>query len=474
MIPSVATLLECLPEYKDEWIVVHPKQSVGEIINEILEAHKEFSCYYDEIALYFDGDTVKEICSNISEFLKRNIRYKEEKESDQTTSLPAGLLTRGHGDCKHYSSFAGGVLNAINRLTGKKIKWCYRFASYDAFNPIPHHVFVVVQDPESNSEIWIDPTPGSDSHSPVWQVDKKVNVSSMPLRRNIAGIETQQNFTYVNELPVFENEIISPELQQQLDESQADAEVTPELQGALEVLLHYSVINEMGEVNDSQLKALSNTLPMDEFAAVADARQLLQVYITNAIASDGGQIGSFFSDLWKGVKKVTLSVPRTAFLNIVLLNVFGWATKLYNSIYNDDGTFFQPNQQQLYDKWNSLGGDWAHLLTMIQAGHNKNPILGNSMGVAAAAAPAAWVVAATAIIAALTPLVSQLLQAKNRAGKINQNVDPKTGLPYGINPGGGVPSGSNVMQWLQSHPVESIGIAAGIYFLFFDPKNKII
>jgi hypothetical protein len=168
--------------------MINDRQTVKDIIAEVLEAHQEFSPYYDKIALYFDDSNSEKICDKIYRFLKENVKYKEESENDQTSALPTGILIRGHGDCKHFSGFSAGILDALNR-TGKKLNWCYRFASYRVLSRTPHHVFVVVKD--QGSELWIDPTPGADKLEPVWIIDKKIN-AKMPLRRNIAGVQTDQ------------------------------------------------------------------------------------------------------------------------------------------------------------------------------------------------------------------------------------------------------------------------------------------
>lgn len=189
MTVSASALLEKLPPYKDEWILIKENQEVKDIQKRIEVAHKKFAEYYDPIALYFDADTIEQICKNIYDFIQKNIQYKEESNEVQTTSLLTGILYRGFGDCKHYALIAGGILNAIERLTGKKINWVYRFASYK-INPTPHHVFVVVFD--NDDEIWIDPVPGSDTLTPTWIQDKKIKVSAMALYENIAGITTAQ------------------------------------------------------------------------------------------------------------------------------------------------------------------------------------------------------------------------------------------------------------------------------------------
>lgn len=185
-------LIGKLPPYKDQWIVIKDNQNVKDIILEVCDAHSEFAPFYDRIALYFDADSTEQICDNIYNFLKKNIRYREESEDDQTSAVPTGLLVRGYGDCKHYSGLAAGILDSLKR-SGKKIDWCYRFASYRLLDSTPHHVFVVVND--YGFERWIDPTPGSMENEPSWYVDKKVKVSEMALTRNIGGFENSDLFT---------------------------------------------------------------------------------------------------------------------------------------------------------------------------------------------------------------------------------------------------------------------------------------
>lgn len=184
---TIDTLLKKLPPYRDKWVTLHERQTVKDIISEVLEAHEHFAPYYDKIALYFDSETVEGICDKLYRFLKKNIKYREETEDEQSSALPTGILTRGYGDCKHYSGFSGGVLDALRR-SGKSIDWNYRFASYKILSSDPHHVFIVVHDPGHGKEFWIDPTPGAEKLEPCWITDKKIKIGTMALRRNISGI----------------------------------------------------------------------------------------------------------------------------------------------------------------------------------------------------------------------------------------------------------------------------------------------
>jgi hypothetical protein len=135
-------------------------QSVGDIMAGILATHKSYASDYDKIAPRFDGGSTMQICKLIYSFLLDNTHYKIEPNDKQTLRSPAAILALGgnptHGlDCKSYSLFIGGVLDALNRR-GHKIKWCYRFASYRLSDKIPHHVFVVVN-PGTLNEIFVDP-----------------------------------------------------------------------------------------------------------------------------------------------------------------------------------------------------------------------------------------------------------------------------------------------------------------------------
>ena len=125
-------------------------QSTGDIIAAILEAHKRHAQDYSKISSFFNAGSRRETARKIYNFLKGNVKYVIEPGSRQTVKSPSAILAQGYGDCKHYSLFAGGILENL------KIPFAYRFASYRVFNKEPQHVFVVVN-PGTSDEIWIDP-----------------------------------------------------------------------------------------------------------------------------------------------------------------------------------------------------------------------------------------------------------------------------------------------------------------------------
>ena len=152
MIAPAELLIELEPSQWN-YELIESKQDVDDIIEEILRSHKLFKKDYDKIADKFTGQ--KNVLQALFEFCQVNFPYHEETTKLQSTRSPASLLERAgrkEFDCKHYSTFIGGVLDALRRK-GYPIEWYYRFASYDT----SEHVYVVVI--QDGTEIWLDPAP---------------------------------------------------------------------------------------------------------------------------------------------------------------------------------------------------------------------------------------------------------------------------------------------------------------------------
>lgn len=147
---NVAVLMGRLAPFQNKRQMLVADQSTGDIIEAITTAHKYHAAEYSRISSFFKAPTKRETARRIYNFMDKNIRYVIEPGTRQTVKSPAAILATGHGDCKHYSLFAGGILQNLG------IPFAYRFASYRAFDKNPQHVFVVVN-PGTDKEIWIDP-----------------------------------------------------------------------------------------------------------------------------------------------------------------------------------------------------------------------------------------------------------------------------------------------------------------------------
>ena len=152
-------LLSKLKPFQNKNILLYDNQSTSDIIKVLLQAHKIYTNQYDKICMYFWKGNVYKTCQYIYDFLKKNVKYSIEPDTRQSVKSPSAIIVTGQyysgmNDCKHYSSFIGGILSALCRK-GININWKYRFANYKLFNTVPHHVFCVCV--VNNNEIWIDP-----------------------------------------------------------------------------------------------------------------------------------------------------------------------------------------------------------------------------------------------------------------------------------------------------------------------------
>lgn len=150
-------VLQRLTPFENRKHVLLHDQEVSDIMTGILSTHNRYKSEYDKICLFFAGGSVNDICHRIWKFLKDNVKYVVESDERQYLKSPSAILATGKttgSDCKNYSLFTGGVLDALNRK-GYKIPFCYRFSSYRPWERTPQHVFVVVN-PATNNEIWVD------------------------------------------------------------------------------------------------------------------------------------------------------------------------------------------------------------------------------------------------------------------------------------------------------------------------------
>lgn len=423
-------LLQQLPPYLDRRVIIKRNQGVYDIVKEVLEAHQIFAPDYDLIATNFEQSSNVETARKIFDFLKKNVEYEIETEESQSTKSPSALLQQGYGDCKHYAGFIAGVLDALNRK-GRRINWSYRFASYTFWNNLPEHVFVVLF--ENGKEIWIDPVLKyfNERLEPTYILDKKIKNDML---QRISGIN---DFTFVDSV---------------LDDE--DKDLSPELLSAITLLLQYKVLNTEGEVNDTLLNQLSTTLPQDVFKQLADARVLIAQQV----------LGGLFKNVFRGVKKVVLAVPRNAYLSLVALNVRGMATNLYNKVFLPDGSE-SGNQGKIYSIWNGLGGDWVALANAIKSGAKKKAFLAgtNSVGIAI-----------PALLAAAVPVIVAIANALK--GMKDTNTQYQANLTPGIDTTGiTTPTTTNTsspLSFLTNNPMMIAAIAAVGFYLYSNRKKK--
>jgi hypothetical protein len=171
---SLDKVYKLLPPVNNKKVMTKESQTTKDIIEQVLEQHKLNVKDAKKIAHLFDAGNAYGTCSNIWDFLKYKVPYKVEPSEKQTTKTLSRILydaKRGAGnDCKHYSGFAGAVLDAL----GYKFK--YRFTGYSDYINTPTHVYCVCV--ENGNTVIIDAViNGFDIEKPYkLKIDKKMSL----------------------------------------------------------------------------------------------------------------------------------------------------------------------------------------------------------------------------------------------------------------------------------------------------------
>lgn len=197
---SVNTLISKLEPFLGKKDVIIYNQDTTDIIDGILNNHQKYQSEYDKIYRYFiEDDNTDQTAYNVWCFLKDNFSYVIEPEKMQVLRSPAAILgsNRNGIDCKGYATFAAGVMSAWKRNAGKKYDVVYRFASYDAFDKTPQHVFVVIK--EDGNEYWIDPVLDEydQKKQPYFYKDKKIDDMALIA---LSGLDRSSNQNYNNNI----------------------------------------------------------------------------------------------------------------------------------------------------------------------------------------------------------------------------------------------------------------------------------
>lgn len=155
-------------------VVLVDDQDVQDIMRGLKMKHKQCTADYDRIAKYFPSDDVEELCYDLWAFCRDNLTYFEEPVKKQEVRSPITILKSGYSDCKCYSLFIAGILDA-KRRKGLDIDWVFRFTPTVFYKADIGHVFVVVN-PKSDN-IWVDAVLDTfDQHNIYFvKVDEKVN-----------------------------------------------------------------------------------------------------------------------------------------------------------------------------------------------------------------------------------------------------------------------------------------------------------
>ena len=354
-------ILSKLKPYVGTLRILKYDQGTQDIIKELLYVHGQEAAEYDKIYQFFYTGDLASTARNIFKFLKQNVRYVIESGAKQTLKSPSALLVQGYGDCKQYSQFAGGILDAINRNKGGA-DWAYRFSSYNDKKNI-QHVFVVAFD-KSGREIWIDPVlpTFNEKKSYKYKIDKRPN--NMALYK-ISGID-EGSFGKISlkKLPLKKIAIaVKPIAKKMIKVARPVSQAVKVVKfatpaGAASVVAK-KVIKTVakGVIKKPPLKLLKKGISKK----VVPAALLKKVGPTALLKKVAPQA------LKKVVVKVPTSSARNAFLSLVLNNKGALATKM--------GSRMSQINKELKQVWEGLGGNYNNLQSTILKG-SKTAISG--------------------------------------------------------------------------------------------------
>lgn len=124
-------------------------QNAKEIVQSLKKAEYNSRPVSKELAKIFCEPNKKTTAAKVWYFLRTQIQYEAEPKTDQTSKEINRFIKDGIGDCKHFATFAVGVLNACG------IKTVFTFVGQDKNQKKPNHAYATAF--IDNERIVIDP-----------------------------------------------------------------------------------------------------------------------------------------------------------------------------------------------------------------------------------------------------------------------------------------------------------------------------
>lgn len=279
----------------------------ADIIRAIEKNYPEAVRLSESIANQFKGHSAKQTAYNIYKFLREQITYLADPDHKQKIRLPNRFISDATGDCKSFALFTASILANL------EMPVAFRFASYNAFNNTPSHVYVVTRD-EKGRELIID------------GVYKLFNAEKP------YSYKTDRNMTVYTLSGVGDNNF-------SIDD-----------------------INNYREQIKRQLKSI--LISAKEKNRLRSALVRLNEYL-QSVESENMNADPVGKVTAKGL---FLAPSRNAFLSLVALNVRGLAHKLAFAIYK--------NEASTRAMWEKLGGNFSKLKGTVDKSKNKTPLFG--------------------------------------------------------------------------------------------------
>lgn len=171
---------ELVPDYKKK---VEYVNGYNNDIQRVLERNfiaARRSVEKNDFYKQFKGRNLKETAANVWNYLKNNVRYKEDGTEEQKIKMPPRLLADGEGDCKSYSLFACAVLSHYAPVN-------FRYTSYRN-DPTPTHVYCIVDNKYIVDAVWHS---FNEEKPYTYKYDKKMKISTLSGLKNKVRIHPE-------------------------------------------------------------------------------------------------------------------------------------------------------------------------------------------------------------------------------------------------------------------------------------------
>lgn len=331
-------------------VMEYDDHTTNDIIETLEKYHPQDRKEYDKISDGFWMGNVKDTAKELFDFLKKNVRYKEEPDSYQTSKSPGVLLHQGYGDCKHYTSFITGVVDSLSRKGYPIDSSTYRFVS-DTPDKDVHHVFAIVSG--DGKSYWTDPVLSRFDQRPIFYKSQSKKMGGIGAIYRLSGAAVGQMEqmgshdikNFIHRHGVRPEQFRNPQHMARFIHSQL---LHPEqhLHPHIFDPAHSNLIAGIGKKKAGHknfLKAIAHGIQVN----TANVKHGIDVNAANAK---------------KIALKVSLAAARGPFLTMVDANAFNWAHRLHDTIADP------KTRGKALAKWRDIGGKDIGLINAVNNG----------------------------------------------------------------------------------------------------------
>ena len=155
-VPSIEWVQKRVPPIQGKKRKIKDWQTSDDILCAISDGLR-LSPYCENYAYIFEQGnyTVEQTCEDLYNFMYDNFVFKAEPPEDQNSKEINVILESATNDCKHFSTFALGTLQALGIKSTLRI--CWYWDESGKMRKKPSHVYVIAYD-ENGDEIIVDGT----------------------------------------------------------------------------------------------------------------------------------------------------------------------------------------------------------------------------------------------------------------------------------------------------------------------------